>query len=99
MFCQDMVHCIFLGRSPDLDPTKFNVKLPGYESCWEAKTAAECLYCLQCLPVQMSVSDAMDLLTMWPDTETPLFEASGFGMHVLVNGASPFTRLSCAELM
>ena len=88
-----MVHCIFLGRSPDLDPTKFDVQLPGYESCWEAETAAECLHRLQSLPVQMQVSAAMGLLTWWPDTETPLFEASGFGMHVLVNGASPYLSI------
>jgi hypothetical protein len=95
MFCQDMVHCIFLGRNPDLDPTRFNVQLPSYESCWEAQTAAECLHLLQSLPVPMHVSTAMKMLTSWPDTETPLFEASGFGMHVLVNGMSPKQSVLC----
>lgn len=89
MFCQDMVHCIFLGRTPRLDPCQFQVYLPSYEACWEAKTASNCLQRLQTLPQQICVSTAIRLLISWPDADAPLFEASGFGMHVLVNGASP----------
>lgn len=84
-----------LGHNPALNPTKSNVELPGYETCWEAETAEECLRRLQSSPVQMRVSAALDLLMSWPDTETPLFEASGFGMHVLVNGASPCPSILC----
>ena len=98
IFCQDMVHCIFLARLPGLDPSHFPVELPGYETCWEARSAAECLHRLQTLPPQIRVSTAMGMLTSWPDAKVPLFEASGFGMHVLVNGSlrSP-TYIMCLK--
>lgn len=81
-----MVHCIFMGRTPDFDPCDFHVDLPTYESCWEAETAAECLRNLQSLPRPMRVSTAMTMLLSWPDADARLFEASGFGMFVLMNG-------------
>ena len=100
VFCQDMVHCIFLGRTPDLDPSQFPMELPGYETCWEAKTASDCLHRLQTLPQQMRVSTAIGMLTSWPDTKAPLFEASGFGMHVLVNGSLTHTAcIMCLKLI
>ena len=89
IFCQDMVHCIFLARTPGLDPRHFPMELPGYETCWEAQSAAECLHRLQTLPPQIRVSTAMGMLNSWPDAQAPLFEASGFGMHVLINGSLP----------
>jgi hypothetical protein len=42
----------------------------------------------------------MGMLTSWPDTKAPLFEASGFGMHVLVNGSSTRTAdITCLKLI
>lgn len=81
-----MVHCIFLGRTPGFDPCHFQVGLPSYEACWEAESAAECLRSLQSRPPPMRVACAMTLLLSWPDSDAPLFEASGFGMFVLING-------------
>ena len=34
----------------------------------------------------MRVASAMTMLLSWPDADAPLFEASGFGMFVLING-------------
>ncbi len=81
-----MVHCIFLGRTPGFDPCHFQVGLPSYEACWQAESAAECLRSLQSRPPPMRVACAMTLLLSWPDSDAPLFEASGFGMFVLING-------------
>ena len=100
VFCQDMVHCIFLGRTPNLDPRQFPVELPGYETCWEAETASDCLHRLQILPKQLRVSTAIEMLTLWPNTKVPLFEASGFGMFVLANGSMTHTaRIMCLKLI
>lgn len=81
-----MVHCIFMGRTPTLDPNTFHVELPGYEACWEAEDASSCLHLLQSHPRPMQVSAALGLLVSWPDAAAPLFEASAFGMHVLIHG-------------
>ena len=81
-----MVHCIFLGRTPDFDPCHFQVELPSYEDCWRAETAAECLHALQNLPRPMRVATALTKLLSWPDADVPLFEASNFGMFVLMSG-------------
>ena len=81
-----MACCIFQGSSPSFAPLEFEQELPSYESCWEAKTASECLQLLQNMPQQIRVSNAIQLLRFCPPQDVPLFEASAFGMFVLVKG-------------
>ncbi len=50
IFTYDIAGCIFESKNPTLSPLDQNVDLPCYESCWEAKTASECLAQLKSTP-------------------------------------------------
>lgn len=82
-----MANCIFRGAaSPAFSPLEFNIELPCYEACWEASTASDCLEALQRLPQQMRVSAAIRELRKSSVHNAALFEASAFGMDILVKG-------------
>ena len=80
-----MAGCIFQGVLPTISPLDFDVEMPCYDSCWEATTAADCLQQLQKWPRQILVSTAIRRIRA-STQNGPLFEASGFGMFVIVNG-------------
>ena len=96
MFCQDMALCVFRRRSPSFSPPNFHVELPCYESCWEAETAADCFQHLQLLPPPLRVSTATQHIGSEHADEMPTFEASAFGMFILIMGEC-FSRLQIGQ--
>ncbi|CZR53621.1 uncharacterized protein PAC_03501 [Phialocephala subalpina] len=87
MTSQDKACCIFQNSPPSFSPLDLDVELACYEACWEARSAAECLQQLQSTPPQLPVSSAIrQLRTPSPFEGGPTFEASAFGMFVLVVG-------------
>ena len=89
--CQDIAGCIFQGIPPIISPLDLDIQLPCYETIWEAKTASECLQHLQNMPQQIPISTAFKQLRVSRVTDRPLFEASGFGMLILVAGECSLT--------
>ena len=83
-----MALCVFRRRSPSVSPLTFDVELPCYESCWEAETASQCLQQLQTLPGQIRVSTAIQHIRSDSAGDALLFEASAFGMFILILGES-----------
>ena len=81
-----MVGCIFQGVLPTLCPFDFDVALPCYESCWEATTAFDCLQHLRARPQPISISNAIRQIWVPSIPNKPLFEASEFGMFVMICG-------------
>lgn len=86
IFVHDIAGCIFEGKPPSLSPLRLHVELPSYESCWEAKSAEECLKRLQSTSVQPLMSTAVRQIRRANINELPAFEASGFGMFTILKG-------------
>lgn len=86
IFAQDMAVCVFLRKSPSFSPLTFAVELPCFEACWEAETAAQCLHHLQSLPGQLRLSTTIQLFRSNMSDEATVFEASAFGMLVVILG-------------
>lgn len=87
LFAQDVASSIFQGTSPSFSPLKLDIELPSYESCWIAESAEKCLQELQRTPSQPHLAQALQQLRVpWSRDEQPLFEASAFGMFVLIKG-------------
>lgn len=81
-----MALCVFRRRSSYFSPLAFKVDLPCYESCWEAETASQCLEQLQNLPGSLRLSTAMQTLQTNSLGGAELFDASAFGMTLLILG-------------
>lgn len=63
--------------------------MPCYEICWEADTASQCLKQLQKLPRQLRLATAMQNLRLESFTSPVPFEASAFGLTLLILSPSP----------